>query len=554
MTTPVANLFTDGSWSPAAAAAHMDGLSAAEQQEWLNPACDVRVFDKFYNEEGVCGDYLDLEFSLVKNVAGGLDITLPGDTPLRDHLLHNPDGADATIPIVVDTPGMRWPGKITTVRLVRFTDGTEVIEIEALHDLEHVAHISMWPAPFAPLEAQFPRHMILVGPTETVIKTFLAKNLMRLQLPLWTIPDNIFDPSAWFDIGNAMFPIAVVPANPFTDTSKWCALSARMQMGDELFAQALKDAGLVLTAKLFLPERDPQPAPQWFTLSKPTIVLDIVDKSGVTGPTGTFVDGLISYVAEFLDDGVTPILHPVINPDEPYDPDYFQGLLGVKPGKPWAVWREGQYSGIGESEIAIHKPMASSVIVGGKSPDWVNAGISLAIRSLLSWLGLLIGVPGLDALYQGQLDDVFLAFQKFTDRARERRAGPYGYQESFQVGSGSAYTLDAILAGREGLYSTRGYVSHKVTVEDNAPYIFGLHMEVGDIVGFELGGSIYTDYISAATFRDDRKTRATWTLTIGDGSDDEDPIARAHRKLGDLLSIVKEVSLDTGVDFGLGFI
>lgn len=551
MAAPVATTYADGSWSPAAAAAHMDGLALAEQEQWRNPACEVRIFDKVYNEEGVCGDYLDLEFTFIKNEAGTLTATLPGDTIFRDHLLHNPDGADATIPIVVDTPAMRWPGKVTTVRLVRLGDGTEIIEIVALHDLEHVAHICMWPSPFAPLWAQVPRHDIGIGPTETVIKTYLAKNLLRLQLPNWRLPDNIFDPSAWFDIGSVMWPIAVVPVNPFTDTTKWCALSARMQMGDELFEQALKDAGLVLTANLFLPERDPQPAPGWFTLDRPTIVLDVVEKSGVTGPTGTLVDGLISYVAEFLDDSVSPILHPILG--DTYDGDYVQGVLGVKPGKPWAVWREGQYSGIGESEISIHKPTAHTAIVGGKSPDWVNSGISIAIKALLDWLGLLIGMPWLSNLYSGQLDDVLLAFQAFTDEGRKRRVGPYGYAEEFQTGSGRAYTLDAILSGREALFNTRGYVSHKVTVEDGAPYIFGKHFEIGDLVGFELGGTVYTDYVTAATYRDDRKTRATWTLTIGDGSDEEGELARAQRKLAGLWSIVKEVSLDTGADFGLGF-
>ena len=547
-------------WNPADAVGYMDSLAKEEREVFLDSACEVRIMDKVYELVDFCQDYLSLEFTFQRNAAGGLAMELPGDSSIRDWLFDNPDGANATIPIIVDTRGMQWPGKIDTAKLHLEADGTETIEVTALHDWEHVNRIAMWPSPFAPLEAQFPRRMIGVGPTETVIKTYLVCNLLRLQLPLWRIPDinNLFNPSSWFDLGNAMFPIAVVPVNPLLDTSKWTALSARMQMGNELFEQALKDSGLVLTAKLFIPGEHEQPAPEWFTLDRTTIVLDIENKSNVTGPTGTSIDGVLDWFAELAEDGITQILHPILDPDGDGN-SWIDDLVGIKNEKPIVVWNQDQYSGIGEAELVVHKPLARDIIVGGKSPGWVNAGIELGIKSLLTYVGIAMAVPGLDALYQGQLSDVFLAFQRFTDAERTRQGGPYMYQEWVDTSGGSAFTIDALVAGKSAVWDTRGYVSHSVTVEDGKPYIFGGpgrggHFEIGDLVGFEINDKIYTDYVTAATFRDDRTTRATWTITIGDGSDEEDPTSKSHRKIASLFGIAKDIALDTGSDLGLGFI
>ncbi|PBC38463.1 phage tail protein [Rhodococcus sp. ACS1] len=538
----------------------MDSLADEERERFLDVSVEVRIWDKFYDFVDFAQDYIDLEFSFIRNGAGGLSMLLPGDTAIREHIFENPDGANATIPITVDTKGMQWPGKIDTASIIRDADGVETIEITALHDWEHVSRIAMWPSPFAPLQAQFPRRMVLVGPTETVIKTFLACNLLRLQLPLWRVPDmaNLFDPSAWFDLGNAMFPIAVVPVNPLLDTTKWTAMSARMQMGNELFAQSLKDAGLVLTAKLYIHGESEQPCPEWFILDRTTIVLDVEDHSGVTGPTGTVIDGLLDWFVELAEDGVTQIFHPILDPDGDGN-SIIDDFVGIKHEQPHIIWHEGQYSSVGESEVTIHKPIARDVIVGGKSPGWVNAGIEVGIRSLLSALGLALAVPGLDALYQGQLSDVFLAFQRFTDAERARQGGPYMYQEYVDTTGGSAYTIDAMVAGRSAVWDTRGYVSHSITVHDGSPFIFGTperggHFSIGHLVGFELNKTIYTDYVTKATFKDSRDTRATWTITIGDGSDEEGEAARSARKISSLFGIAKDIALDTGADLGLGFI
>src|SRR5690606_35689039 len=112
----------------------------------------------------------------------------------------------------------------------------------------------------------------------------------------------------------------------------------------------------------------------------------------------------------------TLVRYPKFDAQTEYETVYANyGPLGTRRGLPWVWYRDGEYSGIGPSEVALHKPTAVNIIVGGKSPGWVNAGIEFAIKQLLAWIGLLIGLPGLDALYRGQLDDVFLAWFVWTD-------------------------------------------------------------------------------------------------------------------------------------------
>ena len=82
---------------------------------------------------------------------------------------------------------------------------------------------------------------------------------------------------------------------------------------------------------------------------------------------------------------------------------------------------------------------------------------------------------GLDNLYQGQLDDVFLAFMRFTDPIRSAAAGPYAFREHFETGSGSAYTVNSIQTLREGWFKTRPYTSIKFDVGDGAPFV----LEIG---------------------------------------------------------------------------
>ncbi|WP_433597928.1 phage tail protein [Nocardia sp. CA-135953] len=539
-------------WDHKAAARRLDLLERADQAYAADQTVLVRYWDKFLQEVGEEGAYSSLQFTRTKNTAGGLKMSIPREDMVHyAHIFQNPDGADATIPITVNTRAYRWDGYITKASVVRDENGTETVDIEAIHCWHHIATTACWASPFAPILAQFPRHMILFGPACTISLLYLAVNLIRLQAAFWTIPDRWLDAPDWAQVGNALWPIAVVPVDVLRDTSPWRAASARFDTADQLILPMLEDTGVMLDAFFYLPDEDEQPAPEWYYLDRPTVVIKAVDKSGVTGPTGTLLDGLVRMVEEWVDD-TTPVRYPAFNAQSEYEAVYSStGPLGTVRTFPWVWYLEGEYSGIGASEVALHKPLATSVIVGGKSPGWVNAAIEIAMKNLLAWIGLLIGLPGLDSLYQGQLDDVFLAWMNYEDAGRTQRAGPFAFREHVVTNSSKAFTLDGVMTGRRGLHQTRGYTSKKASVGDGAPYLVGKDFDLGDQIGFALGDQAFTDYVTELTFTDDRKTPARWDIKVGDGSDEEDSLVKAWGRLGQMAQAVRTLFTDVGADLDL---
>lgn len=539
-------------WNARAEARRMDALERADQAYMADQTTLVRYFDKYLQEVGEEGAYTELAFSLKKNAAGGLKMSIPRvDMVHYDHIFKNPDGADATIPITVTTQAYRWDGFITRAALIRADDGTETVDIEAIHCWQHIAAIALWASPFAPILAQYPRHMVLAAPLRSFMAIYLACNLIRLQNSLWSLPANWLDAPEWAQMGT-LWPIALVPVDIATDTSVWRAGSARFDMADQFFEPLLDGTGVQLTARFFLPEDgDDQPAPEYYYLDKPTIVIDSEDNTGSVGPSGTLLDGIVTFFEEFVDD-TTLVRYPNFNAQSEYEAVYgYTGPLGTFRGLPHVWYLEGEYSGLGEAELAVHFPTATKVIVGGKSPGWVNAGIEIAMKNLLAWLGLLIGVPGLDSLYQGQLDDVFLTWFVYEDAGRTQRAGPFAPNELVVTNSSKAATLDGIMTGRKGLHDSRGYVSKKASVGDGSPYLVGKDFGLNSQIGFQVGDQLFTDYVTEMTFTDDRQKGARWELTIGDGSDDEDSLVKAWSRMSKMAQAIHDISTDVGADLDL---
>lgn len=538
-------------WDHAYEARRMDRLERADEQQRREQTCLIRYYDKYLEEVGEEGAYSSIQCTWKRRGAGGLKMTIPRPDMVHfDHFFHNPDGDDATIPITVNIPGKRWDGFVTRAALLRDEFGVETVDIEAIHCKQHHATTLMYPSPFAPIWAQWPRHMIGIGPLVTQWMVYYACNLIRQQA--LGAPESWTDAPDWAK-QDALWPIAIKPVDILHDTSPWRALIARMDPGDSLFLPAAEGSGVMFDAQFFLPGEDEQPAPEYFWLERPTVVLSAENFDALTGPTGTLLDGLLGWFEEWIDD-TTPVRYPNFAAQSEYEAVYGnRGPLGTVRGLPWVWFLEGEYSGIGTSEVAIHKPTATHVVVGGKSPGWVNAAIEFAIKQLLAWLGMLIGLPGLDALYRGQLDDVFLAWAVYEDRERTRRAGPFAFKEIYITGSDKAYTLDGVMAGLGGLHQTRGYTSKKVSVDPlGGSYVFGRDYDLGHQIGFQVGADLlFTDYVDEATFTDDRTTAADLALVIGDGSDEEDSLVKAWDQMGSLAAAIKQLFTDVGADLDL---
>jgi hypothetical protein len=187
----------------------------------------------------------------------------------------------------------------------------------------------------------------------------------------------------------------------------------------------------------------------------------------------------------------------------------------------------------------IHKQQGTDIVVGGKSPGWVNMAITFAIRYGLSQLAEVVfmseqpGAEGLDNLYQGQLDDVFLAFMRFTNPLRSADAGSYAFREYFETGSQSAYTINSIETIAEGDYKMRAYVSMKFDV-GIGPYVWGEDFGLGDRVMAEIRGVFYVDQIMSVKGEGSRSESGRPVVAFGDDTREEDPTARAFRTIGNV--------------------
>ena len=193
-------------------------------------------------------------------------------------------------------------------------------------------------------------------------------------------------------------------------------------------------------------------------------------------------------------------------------------------------------------------------MTGGKSPTIVNSAQTFAIRyglaqlsSVISWWATggtqqqIPGSPGLDNLYQGQLDNTLFAWQRFTNPIRALHAGDMAWQEHFERGTGTAYTLATILTLRTGDFKTRPYKAFKAKVLNGHPHIANQDYFLGDRVGFEEGGIIYVDTVYSIKYSWSRGEPMKVTVGIGEDKQKGDQFAAAFRMLGMVWSGVGQV-------------
>lgn len=451
----------------------------------------------------------------------------------------------------------RWGGKVLTIDDEDNPGETSHTTLNCISNRRHLKGIYLAANPIFPMEVQLPRMFLWGGPTVTTCATSVWINLFRLHsLNGWfPLPRNLFDPTSLLEnLSPLNWPVQVMPVNPILDQSRWCTIGSRWKDAHTVLSPAMKDAGVICRAYTWLPG-DPPPYTEVFgdvlgaILCPPRacVILSFEDKSGVTGPTGTLADGAINLFAATLDDLITETLIP-LDADRDGDTDpFFRKLLIVAPAPPPFVYRDVGYGNVRKSRRVIHKQQGTDIVVGGRSPAWLNAAITWAIRYGLSQLGQTIttgigptyatpGAEGLDNLYQGYLDDVFLAFQRFVNPIRSAKAGPYAFREYFHQGHGTAYVINAIQDLASGDYAMKAYRSMKFDVGDGQPFVLGEDFRLGDRVSAEIRGVVYTDQIMAVRAEGDRSSSGRPTVSFGDDTREEDPIARGFRTIGNVAS------------------
>lgn len=414
---------------------------------------------------------------------------------------------------------------------------------------------------------------------------------------------NPLSPDAVLNVLPTSWPIQVAFVNPLLDQSRWSSLGSAWGTAHDAFKDILMDGGVMMRCYTYLTTDKDSPnhelaslmtlAPDLLSIILGVNLDDIttpIEKlvaptrncaifgfeniAGHTGPTGTAADGLMATVGVTLDDLITPVTID-LNTGETFDPGrtlnglpvedaagidrtyLIESLLDVAPQPPRVIWWDGYFNGLMNSDLTWHKGTVKTVMTGSKSPVIVNQAQTFAIRYSLAKLSEVInkgiaedfgapqqvaGTPGLDNLYQNQLDNTLLAWQRFTDPIRAIYAGELAWLEHFEKGTGTAYTLASVLTLRTGNWKTRQWAAFKATALDGFPWIANVDYQLGDRVGFEHDGVIYVDNVFSLKREWDWTKPVRVSMAIGQDKNKSDPFNAAFKTMAAVYSLVGQLA------------
>lgn len=508
------------------------------------PETVITLYGKTYKPVAEINDHLSVTCDFTRNAIDTATIVIKTTDPAAAFAMQC---HETVVPVTIQVGALRWSGRVDNYDYA-MVEGVKTLTLQCMGDYAWFSKIMVWPNFLTPIQAQWPNRALFIGPAITCIKTMIAEQCFRLQSGIWELVNNLLsgnlDWKAWF--GNVLMndrsnpldmlltPIVVVPTNPLFDSSKWVSFNARMDKISTVVEQVVKDNGLLLTADLWLPG-DPQPVGLATVLTAPTIVVDVKDRSGITGPTGgTFIDGIITNVVDIANSAFGESIAPFLNPNNEYAPEgvNIAPVFGVNFVKPWVIFHDHPRSGITEFHLYGHHPLAYTIIGGGKSPKWLNDLINATFEWMIDAISIAIGISGIPSdLLNGSFDDVLLAFQLVENFERRVKLGPYGWPEFFVQTGASAYTLDEWFALTSAMWDTRGFHAITLSFDNGFPYTLGKDLFVGSLASFACEGMLFTEYLEKVSYTDDRDGRAKVKCVIGDGKRHDNPIVKLQRNL-----------------------
>lgn len=513
----------------------------------------VTVYDKFWRPLGDANDYIELTASKPRNKVPVLNISFKGDDPLVPALRNC---RREVVGITVEVGALRWAYTVEQTNY-KLSDGLKTLEVEAVGLMDYLNYMQVWPNFLLPIQAQIPSRAVFVGGIVTVINVMIAEQAFRLQSGIWELVNNLgslnLDWRAWFGTvlqsrGNILdmltTPVYVCHVNPLFDTSPFVAVTARMESVMSVIDKLITGYGVSIEMELWLPG-DPQPD-EWSNLNVPTYVVRVTDRSNVTGPTGTILDSIIKQLVVLEGSVFGNALAPLLNPQGVYSPDgvFIAPTIGVDFVAPWAILIDHPRGPMEQFEIVDHHPQGHTMIIGGRSPKWINDIINATTSWILDVLMIVVGLSGVPSdLFDGFLNDVILSFQLVQNFNRRNDMGPYGRPEKFIPTGAAPYNINALFSFISAMWDSRGYRSAIAQFRNGFPYSVGRDIFPGGMMSIAENGTLYTDYIENVVITDNRDERTKVVVQIGDGKAEEAPIARFQRLITGLQEAVNTLTL-----------
>lgn len=501
------------------------------------------------------------DVELIDGDTGPIELRHPFDHPvgqwIYDEMGRLARGEKRNINITIDYCGSRIGGLIETIDLELDADnGDQVIIARFSSDYERLKWYTVWSNPFFPEWIQWPQVFICPGPLTWLLSLVLDLQLMREAGSRWAMPSDPMDPSQRGNLGQGTWSMVVKPIS-FLDSMAsgvlWGIAISRFKNFHELAKVMMEDGEITCVIRPYLEGDDP-PFPG-ANIRHGTRVVSFEDRSGSFSGTshgGSIWDGLIRTVQEFVGDLIDS--SESLSGDTTIPPDYYEvGSRRTQKELPFAVWRDGEVSGLEHYRYRKTPSKGIQIVTGGHSMPMVNELISAAIQMAGDLIAMAIFIPpiggAVDAILAPLYTDALLAWMVARSGARANNSGWTRYFEYFQEGAGKAYTLSSLIVIRAGIWATRSFDASQFGAGDGSPFLIGEsgHVWLGDRAGYTIRndptGRIYMDRVSKVGLKWDRDNAPTWTITIGSDQALRDPVARAWERIEEIVGALQQLGV-----------
>ncbi len=510
----------------------------------------IRLWDGNWHYRGVLASEISGNVSLPLNDTEKLTLTLPIDlddergTFLAFWILEEEERGTRNVHVTIDKDGARVGGRMRKATLMR--GEKDVVVVEFAGDMEELKNVHVAPSPFLPLSViQIPKIWFLWCPAIYGLKLTLAVNLWRLSLTNFNLNADPLNSAGWGAGLWADAQIVVKPGALGADISPPTIITGAMQSWWDIAAPVCEDAELMIVTRRWL-TGDPPAWPGAPALRNGTLVVDIVDKSGFrtgTSMGGNLATGLARAIADVTTGNVEDSYDlftgtPIVDTSQYRVPNW----IGTLKEHPYVVYRDGEVTGIQQTEFSRVPGGACRITAGGRSMPGVNELLRAGVNYAADLLGDNIIIPGLgfgigslggalNSFLEPIYKDCLLPYMSVPLILRAAEQGWGHYLETVATGVMQAYTPAAIMALRSRRRETDPDTSFTLQIADASPWLIGDqgqgHWWLGDRVGATvkyLGARVFVQRCRQLDLAWGEGKAPQWQATFGDPRANQDPL------------------------------